>query len=244
MTAAGRVARGGRSIGGVLDALRPDFPDVTISKIRFLEAEGLINPGRTAAGYRQFTSADLERLRYVLTVQREHYLPLRVIKEQLDAVDRGTSPRLPRPLTVAPNGGDGGDGGGATRSAAGRAVRLTREDLLSRTGADDELITELVAHGLLRAGAAGFFDSDSVAVLDAARILAGHGLAPRHLRAFRTSAERAAEVLAQVAGPVARRGDAEADGRADELVMELSALSVTLHANLVRAALRRELDRA
>lgn len=240
MTAAGRAARGGRSIGAVLDALRTDFPDVTISKIRFLEAEGLINPARTAAGYRQFTSADLERLRYVLTVQREHYLPLRVIKDQLDAVDRGTSPRLPRPLTVAP-GADEPEA--ETRSAGGRAVRLTREELLARTGADDELVTELVAHGLLRAGAAGLFDSDAVAVLDAARVLAGHGLAPRHLRAFRTSAERAAEVLAQVAGPVARRGDAEAHGRADELVMELSALSVTLHASLVRAALRRELDR-
>ncbi len=237
MTAPGRA--GGRSsthrsIGAVLDLLRPDFPDVTISKIRFLEAEGLISPSRTPAGYRQFSPVDLERLRFVLTAQRDHYLPLRVIRDQLDAADRGTTPtlRAPRSLVVA----------GAAAPTVGRAVRLTREELLEHAGAEEDLLAELVAHGLVRPGAAGLFDGEDVVVLTAARRLAEHGLQPRHLRAFRTSADREAEVLAQIAGPVARRGDAEARGRAEELTRELAALSVTLHTTLVRTALRRELD--
>ena len=92
MTAVGQQSSsGGMSIGTVLDRLRPDFPDVTISKIRFLEAEGLISPERTASGYRRFSVQDCERLKYVLTAQRDHYLPLKVIKEQLDALDEGAT---------------------------------------------------------------------------------------------------------------------------------------------------------
>lgn len=81
---AGRPQRGGLSIGAVLSQLRPEFPEVTISKIRFLEAEGLVRPARTASGYRQFSVADVERLRFVLSAQRDRYLPLKVIREQLD----------------------------------------------------------------------------------------------------------------------------------------------------------------
>ncbi len=91
MTGAAQWARGGMSIGSVLDLLRPDFPDVTISKIRFLEAEGLIRPERTPSGYRRFSVADVERLRFVLTAQRDQYLPLKVIKEQLEAIDSGAA---------------------------------------------------------------------------------------------------------------------------------------------------------
>ncbi|MCG8922003.1 MerR family transcriptional regulator [Lentzea sp. CC55] len=83
---AGRPQRGVIGIGAVLALLRPEFPDVTISKIRFLEAEGLVRPARTASGYRQFSAADVERLRFVLSAQRDRYLPLKVIREQLDAV--------------------------------------------------------------------------------------------------------------------------------------------------------------
>ncbi|WP_198008890.1 transcriptional regulator FtsR, partial [Saccharomonospora saliphila] len=105
MTAAGRSRRDGLSIGAVLGQLRPDFPDVTISKIRFLESEGLVRPARTPSGYRQFTPADVERLRFVLSAQRDHYLPLKVIKEQLDAADRSgrpvaAAPRSPRRLVA------------------------------------------------------------------------------------------------------------------------------------------------
>ena len=88
----GMTSRAFMSIGEVLGQLRSDFPDITISKIRFLEAEGLVEPERTASGYRKFSREDVERLRYVLSAQRDHYLPLRVIKEHLDAIDRGLEP--------------------------------------------------------------------------------------------------------------------------------------------------------
>ena len=105
------------SIGAVLAKLKPEFDDVSISKIRFLESEGLVTPQRTAAGYRQFTHADVDRLRYVLAAQRDRYMPLKVIKDQLDAIDRGLEPdgttaRLPRSLQAAP--------GRSCRSSPGR----------------------------------------------------------------------------------------------------------------------------
>src|SRR5471032_3373300 len=106
------TSRASLSIGEVLAQLRTDFPDVTISKIRFLEAEGLVEPDRSSAGYRKFSHTDVERLRYVLEAQRDHYLPLRVIKEHLDALDRGLElpeqpggrPRVPRAVLSAPEG--------------------------------------------------------------------------------------------------------------------------------------------
>ena len=103
MTARARHARvilTGMSIGAVLDSLRPDFPDVTISKIRFLEAEGLVTPERTASGYRRFTAYDCARLRFILTAQRDQYLPLKVIKAQLDAQPDGELPRTGSPYGV------------------------------------------------------------------------------------------------------------------------------------------------
>src|ERR1041384_3259212 len=104
MTAPDTPALTGMSIGAVLDLLRPDFPDVTISKIRFLEAEGLVTPQRSAAGYRRFTAYDCARLRFVLTAQREQYLPLKVIKAQLDAQPDGELPTLGSAYTVPPLG--------------------------------------------------------------------------------------------------------------------------------------------
>src|SRR6478735_4324620 len=108
-TAASGLPEMSISIGEVLNRLKSEFPDVSISKIRFLESEGLVTPHRTPSGYRQFSTADVERLRYVLAAQRDQYLPLRVIKDQLDAIDRGLEPgtpeaRLPRSLTVADGG--------------------------------------------------------------------------------------------------------------------------------------------
>ncbi|RKT56546.1 MerR family transcriptional regulator [Saccharothrix australiensis] len=118
MTAAGRPQRGGLSIGAVLAQLRSDFPDVTISKIRFLESEGLVRPARTASGYRQFTAADVERLRFVLAAQRDRYLPLKVIKEHLDAVDAGGSARALRAVDGVAAGGAAAVGASALGAAA------------------------------------------------------------------------------------------------------------------------------
>src|ERR687898_775643 len=159
MTAPDTPALTGMSIGAVLDLLRPDFPDVTISKIRFLEAEGLVTPERTASGYRRFTAYDCARLRFILTAQRDQYLPLKVIKAQLDAHPDGELPHsgsaygVPRLVPVSE--GDG-DGGAEVSAVAPTKVRLSREDLLTRSGVDDELLTALVKAGVITTGPAGF----------------------------------------------------------------------------------------
>ncbi len=245
MTAAGQQARGGMSIGSVLDLLRPDFPDVTISKIRFLESEGLIRPDRTPAGYRRFSVADCERLRFVLTAQRDQYLPLKVIKEQLEAIDsaaaRGgppdTSVRGPRRLGVVGAGEVSPD-----ELRADTAVRVARADLLERAAIDDAFLTELVRAGLVVPGRAGFFDEDAVTLAATAKAMSEFGLEVRHLRAFKLAADREAGLVAQIAGPVAKSRDAGARDRAEELVRELAALSLTLHTCLVKAAVRGAID--
>ncbi|MGW4113328.1 transcriptional regulator FtsR [Actinosynnema sp. NPDC004786] len=215
MTAAGRP-RGGSSIGAVLALLRPDFPDVTISKIRFLESEGLVRPARTASGYRQFTTADVDRLRYILAAQRDRYLPLKVIREQLDAADQGGGVKATRVTDPGP--------------AAGH--RVTREELLARAGIEPGALADLEQHGLVRAGAGGFYDHDAVQIAATARAMAEHGLEARHLRPFRVAADREVGLVEQAAGAASRQRD-----RA-EVVRELAALSVTLHTLLVKVGLR------
>ncbi|MEV0679663.1 MerR family transcriptional regulator [Actinosynnema sp. NPDC050436] len=229
MTAAGRPQRGGLSIGAVLAQLRPEFPDVTISKIRFLESEGLVRPARTASGYRQFTSVDVERLRYVLAAQRDRYLPLKVIREHLDAADAAAPGRVLRAVDSLP---------AADQAAGGSAPRLSREELLARSGLDGALLADLEQHGLLRAGAGGSYDQDALQVATTVRALTGLGLDPRHLRTFRAAADREVGLVEQVVAPLYRQRDPRARGRADEVVRELAALSVTLHTLLVKTGLR------
>ena len=154
MTAPETPALSGMSIGAVLDLLRPDFPDVTISKIRFLEAEGLVTPQRAASGYRRFTAYDCARLRFILTAQRDQYLPLKVIKAQLDAQPDGELPLagspygVPRLVTV----GDGAPAEADSVAVAASRVRLSREDLLDRSGVDDDLLTALLKAGVITTG--------------------------------------------------------------------------------------------
>ncbi|WP_077041770.1 MerR family transcriptional regulator [Rhodococcus sp. MTM3W5.2] len=245
MTAVGQRTEGGMSIGSVLDRLRPDFPDITISKIRFLEAEGLISPERTPSGYRRFSLTDCERLRFVLTAQRDQYLPLKVIKEQLEAIDSGvavvgsteSAPRRPRALAIAPGEVS------PEEFRANREVRISRTDLIARSGADEAFLSELLRSGLIVPGVAGFFDEDAVTLARAAKAMSEFGLEVRHLRAFKLAADREAGLVAQIAGPVAKGRDAGARDRAEEMVRELAALSLTLHTCLVKAAVRGALDR-
>jgi DNA-binding transcriptional MerR regulator len=238
------------SIGVVLDLLRDDFPDVTISKIRFLEAEGLVTPERTASGYRRFTAYDCARLRFILTAQRDQYLPLKVIKAQLDAHPDGELPQTgsaygtPRLVTVS----EGGEPDAAGRSAVAPAqVRLSREDLLERSGVDDELLTSLMRAGVItpifKGGGTSIFDEHSVVIAQCARALADYGVEPRHLRAFRSAADRQSDLIAQIAGPVVKAGKAGARDRADDLAREVAALAITLHTSLIKSAVRDVLDR-
>jgi DNA-binding transcriptional MerR regulator len=233
----------GMSIGAVLDLLRGDFPDVTISKIRFLETEGLVTPERTASGYRRFTAYDCARLRFILTAQRDQYLPLKVIKAQLDAQPDGELPQtgsaygVPRLVSVT-----GADGGVSDGLAATQA-RLRREDLLARSGVDEALLSELVKGGIIKPGPAGFFDEHAVVIAQCARALADYGVEPRHLRAFRSAADRQSDLIAQIAGPVVKAGKAGARDRADDLAREVAALAITLHTSLIKSAVRDVLDR-
>jgi len=248
-------ALAGMSIGVVLDLLRPDFPDVTISKIRFLEAEGLVTPQRAASGYRRFTAYDCARLRFILTAQRDHYLPLKVIRAQLDAQPDGELPSsgspygVPRLVSVAgstvdlvDSGIDSGAGSDAAAVAPSR-VRLSREDLLERSGVGDGLLTALLKAGVITTGPGGFFDEHAVVILQCARALSEYGVEPRHLRAFRSAADRQSDLIAQIAGPVVKAGKAGARDRADDLAREVAALAITLHTSLIKSAVRDVLDR-
>src|SRR5918993_501737 len=169
VVSAGAHARASLSIGEVLAQLRPEFSDITISKIRFLEAEGLIAPERTPSGYRKFSPQDVQRLRFVLAQQRDNYLPLRVIKEHLDAIDRGLEPpdagpaRLvgrPRTLVAA----DGLPGPEAFRPEPSE-IRLSRDELLEESGLEAEQLDQLEQYGLLaRRGKGGHYDGDALVV--------------------------------------------------------------------------------
>jgi DNA-binding transcriptional MerR regulator len=232
----------GMSIGAVLDSLRRDFPDVTISKIRFLEAEGLVTPQRSGSGYRRFTAYDCARLRFILTAQRDHYLPLKVIKAQLDAQpdgalpDTGSAYGVPRLVPVSDGRSlDAED----TAAVAPAQVRLRREDLLTRSGVDEELLGALIKAGVIRTGRGGFFDEHSVVTAQCAKALAEYGVEPRHLRAFRSAADRQSDLIAQIAGPVVKAG---ARDRADDLAREVAALAITLHTSLIKSAVRDVLD--
>jgi DNA-binding transcriptional MerR regulator len=231
------------SIGAVLDSLRPDFPDVTISKIRFLEAEGLVTPERTGSGYRRFTAYDCARLRFILTAQRDQYLPLKVIKAQLDAQPDGELPHagsaygVPRLVPVSNEPAESG------AAVAPTQVRLSREHLLSRSGVDDMLLVSLIKEGVITTGPGGFFDEHSVVIAQCAGALADYGVEPRHLRAFRSAADRQSDLIAQIAGPVVKAGKAGARDRADDLAREVAALAITLHTSLIKSAVRDVLDR-
>lgn len=236
-------ARAYMSIGEVLSSLRADFPDVTISKIRFLEAEGLVEPQRTASGYRKFRHEDVDRLRYVLSAQRDRYLPLRVIKDHLEAIDRGleppaapgAGPRVPRAVVD-------GDGfpGPEVFARVGSDLRLSRSELCEAAEISEALLGELEGYGLIspRPGAA-HFDADALLVAKTVGELARFGVEPRHLRSSKAAAEREAGLVEQVITPLLRQRSPDAKARAEEATKELGALSVRLHAVLVKVALRR-----
>lgn len=230
------------TIGDVLAHLKVEFPDLTISKIRFLEDQGLVQPERTASGYRKFSAGDVSRLRYVLGQQRDHYLPLRVIKDQLDAIDRGlvppgTSTDSPRAAHVAVASIEDNAPTAEHFRPAPAAMRLTREELLNAAGLRGEQLSELEQFGLVTKKPGGHYDDDALAVSKIVADLARFGIEGRHLRAFRTAAEREVGLFSQVVGPISRqRGPAKA--RAEETVRELAAASVRLHAALVQIGLR------
>ena len=262
------------SIGEVLALLQEEFPDVTISKIRFLESQGLLDPERTPSGYRKFYEPDIERLRWILEQQRDNFLPLRVIKERLDGVVGAPTdePVLAPVATVAapaPSASAPADapsapptgaatkrgtrpepapraraGAGASTSAldAGpSAVSLTRDELASAAGIPDKVIVELERYGLVAGRPMGrdtIYDEEALVV---ARLAAGFlrfGVEARHLRMYKTAAEREASVFEQVVLPLVKQRNPDARRQAVDNLAELASLGEGLRSAMLRNALK------
>ncbi|MEV4789966.1 MerR family transcriptional regulator [Streptomyces tuirus] len=219
------------SIGAVLNALRDEFPEVTISKIRFLESEGLIEPQRTPSGYRKFSAHDVERLGHVLRMQRDHYLPLKVIREHLAAMERGEAVQLP----VV---GRQRDGASVPEPPEGpTAARIGRDELLAAVGVEQQELKEWESYGLLTPLEDGAYDAEAVTVALLVVELGRFGIEPRHLRAMKAAAEREAGLVDQVVAPLRRHRNPQTRAHAEARTKELAGLTVKLHAALVRTAL-------
>lgn len=211
------------SIGQVLARLTPDFPALTSSKLRFLEVQGIVTPRRTESGYRKFTPADLERLRLALTLQRDHYLPLSVIRDYLDDVDAGRDPAPPAESVP--------------RSIVPAARRYRRDELLHTAGAGAQLLNDALSTGLIVGGET--YDEQALGMLRALVALDRHGIEPRHLRQLKQSAERDVALVESALAPLRRRVDANSRGRAADLAPELARRIGDVREALIRAALDR-----
>jgi DNA-binding transcriptional MerR regulator len=232
-TAAGRPQL--LSIGAVLTELQAEFPEVTISKIRFLEAERLVEPQRTPSGYRKFSAADVERLAYVLRMQRDHYLPLRVIREHLAALDRGENPpALPGPGSP----GEEPQDAMITPGPSSAGPRLGRAELLAAAGITEQQLGDWESYGLVAADADGGFDGEMLQVARLVAELGRFGLEPRHLRAVKAAADREIGLVEQVVAPLRRHRNPQTRAHAAAMARELANLSVRLHAALVQVGLR------
>lgn len=221
-----------RSIGQVLNVLKGDFPDISISKIRFLESEGLISPVRAPSGYRRYHGADIERLRYILTVQRDHYLPLKVIREHLDMMDRGVTPPTPEPPrpAEAPQLSDPGTRSGAPKRKP--PIRMTRAELLEASGLTEPQLNELErALVVVPRRGTKYYGREAVTIAIAARRLAPYGIDARHLRQVKSLANREYGVIEQALAPYQRRS-----GGDQEVTAEVMQLLVHVHAAMVMIA--------
>jgi DNA-binding transcriptional MerR regulator len=210
------------SIGQVLARLSPEFPDLSPSKLRFLEERQLIAPARTDSGYRKFGAADLDRLRFILTMQRDHYLPLKVIRGYLDELDAGRQPVLPGGATQAP-------------SMLSSERRYKREELIREAGATVMLFNDAISASLILP--AELFGDDALSVLRSLVELQRTGIEPRHLRGFRAAAERELGLIESALIPVARRKDASSRAKAAELAREIAGQLEIVRGSIIRSAL-------
>lgn len=218
-----------RSIGQVLATLKDEFSDISISKIRFLESEGLISPERAPSGYRRYSPEDVERLRYILSVQKNHYLPLKVIREHLAMMDRGQAPPTMEPgRSATPKVATAG-------KPAQAPLRLTRENLLEASGLTDSALDDLERTQIVstRRGTA-YYGREALTIAIAAKRLAEYGIDTRHLRAFKMSADREVGLVEQAIAPHVRRAKSNKD-----VAAEVTQLVISFHAALVRTAMDR-----
>lgn len=219
-----QFARAYLGIGEVLVELRDEFPDVSVSKIRFLEAEGLICPARSPSGYRRFAPADVEQLRFILTAQRDQYLPLRVIKERLNDRSAIAGAGVARPA------------GGAGRAGRAGVEMVSRRELLDSSGIDEQQLAELEAHGLVRRSGR-LYGQDALDIASTVARLASYGVQARHLRAVRTAAERDVALIEQVVAPTLRQRSPRARDEAARTAGQIARLLITMHGAMIEAGL-------
>ncbi len=229
------MARDYLSIGEVLVSLKPEFPDVTISKIRFLESEGLIHPERTSSGYRKFYERDVDRLRKILKLQRDEYLPLRVIRERLDSVPDGQAGQRPKPQVETDD----------DVPSPPTDLQMTGDELAAATGVDGSVVAGLASFGLLRPdpiNGEAFFDGEDLVLLRVLKDFFKYGVEPRHLTMYRHFADREAAFFQQIVLPIVRQRNPEARRMAAESLEDLSRISRRLKHALLRANLRPYLE--
>ncbi|SDK01351.1 MerR family transcriptional regulator [Cryobacterium sp. Sr8] len=212
------------SIGQVLARLTPEFGDLTPSKLRFLEEQGLVSPARTESGYRKFCAGDLDRLRLILSMQRDYYLPLKVIRSYLDDLDAGLSPTLP-----------GGAVPGPTMLSAMR--RFQRDELVREAGASAALMHDAVSASIIIP--ADYYSEDALQVLRALVELQRSGIEPRHLRGFRGAAERELGLIESALVPLSRRKDPSSRAKAADTAVEIAGQLEIIRSSLIRSALGR-----
>ncbi len=249
----------GYTIGEVLNQLKEDFEDITISKIRFLESERLVHPDRTRSGYRKFTDDDVDRLRFILTAQRDHYLPLKVIREQLDRLDAGEVPDAQPPPPAFPGvAGEDADetnphAASGTQQAGALAaddlgeppseVEMSVRELADASGLESADVRALREFGVLgdRSDDSSLFDAGDLEAARAARELLQLGLEPRHLRMYRQFVEREVSLFEQLVTPLMRQRNPEARRQATRQLEKLSELTTCLQSALLARALRSQL---
>jgi DNA-binding transcriptional MerR regulator len=237
----GGAPRKAMTIGAVCKALDQEFPEISISKIRYLEDQKLLAPRRTPGGYRLYSAGDVQRLRTILRLQRDEFLPLRVIRQELASGRAGSEVATP----TAPDGAGGGGGGGAARSkrrpsvtAPSNGALYSLDDVIEETRADPRLVSELEEYGVIkgeiRAGTK-YFDETEREIVRAVTELARYGVGGRNLRAFRTSADREAALLQQILAPALRSRNIKRRKEAIEALENLAAVTTHLkHLLLIR----------
>ena len=222
------------NIGEVLKLLTPEFPDITLSKIRYLESEGLVFPQRTSSGYRKYVNADVERLHYVLTTQKKTYMPLKQIKKQLDAMDSCSVIPITKAATaqtiISPE---------EFRKPA--ITRLSDVEIAEKAGVELQFVIDLANVGIIGPDQSGFFTADDIQVVSTASALSEFGIDARHLKSVKNAASRQADLISQVVTPLVRSNKDGAREQAEEMSRQMSALVVSLHAILVKNELRNQL---
>jgi DNA-binding transcriptional MerR regulator len=220
-----------KSIGEVIELLRNEFQDISISKIRFLESNGLLTPQRTASGYRKFTVVDIEQLKYILRMQRDYFLPLKVIREHIDAINRGLEPPVvgdvaPKPPALLM------DVDSIVSTSTG--MRLTKEELVGNSGGSADFVDALIEYGIIKVTTSGYFTGLDLNIAQKCFELSQFGLEPRHLKTVATSASREVELFTPILKNARSGKNPVSKAQAEDLALALAGSIVSLHAYLVR----------